>query len=76
MEMSYWPAGYLLCTIFLLWVWLWGGAEWLEGTFISGFLISFFAPNWTAEQIKLAAFCGIILNAGFFIYGLFVPEFR
>jgi hypothetical protein len=76
METSLWPLGYIANTVFCLWVLLWGGAEWLEGKFISGFLISFFAPKWTADQIKIAAFCGIILNMGFFIFGLFFTEWR
>ena len=43
---------YLLNLAFWLWVARWGGAEWLEGTFLSGFLVSIWAPRWSAEGIK------------------------
>jgi hypothetical protein len=76
METSLWPLGHIANVAICLWVLLWGGAEWLEGKFISGFLVSFFAPKWSVDQIKIAAFCGILLNAAFFIFGLFVPSFR
>ena len=40
-------------TSFVAWVLFWGGAEWLEGTFTSGFLVHELAHRWSAEGIKL-----------------------
>ena len=45
--------GWLLNIIFWIWVIFLGGAEWLEGSFLSGLLVWFHAPEWTAEGIKI-----------------------
>lgn len=71
-----WMVAHAAEALFCLWVLRWGGAERLEGTFASGFLISSFAPRWSAEGLKMAAlillvFCGISFAAG-----LFVPSLR
>ena len=39
-------------TVFAAWVVFLGGAEWLEGTIKSGFLIHAAAPFWHAAGIK------------------------
>lgn len=67
---------YLIILIFWLWVVKWGGAERLEGTFASGFLISIFAPNWSAEGIKLFGYCAIGLSTLLFIAAVIYPDFR
>ena len=40
-------------TLFYAWVLFWGGAEWLEGSFLSRLLIHQQAPRWSAQGIKL-----------------------
>lgn len=67
---------YLINLVFWLWVVLWGGAERLEGTFASGFLIHIFATRWSAEGIKLFAYGSIFITTILFILGIFYPDFR
>lgn len=67
---------YLIQLLFWLWVVRWGGAEWLEGTFTSGFLIHFFAPRWSADGIKLFGYGTILMSTIYFIVAMFNPEFR
>jgi hypothetical protein len=62
--------------LFWLWVVRRGGAEWLEGTFCSGFLIHIFAPRWSAEGIKLFGWLMLVGNVILFLIGLFVPVAR
>lgn len=65
-----------LSSLFWLWVLRWGGAERLEGTFASGFLVSWFAPRWSAQGIKLFALLSPVGTLGAFVVGLFVPDIR
>lgn len=65
-----------LSSVFWLWVLRWGGAERLEGTFASGFLISWFAPRWSAEGIKLFALLSLVGTVGAGVVGVFVPGVR
>jgi hypothetical protein len=65
-----------LSSVFWLWVLRWGGAERLEGTFASGFLLSWFAPKWSVEGIKLFALLSLLGTVVAFVVGLFVPEVR
>lgn len=62
----------------LLWLWIlrWGGAAYLEGTFLSGFLVSTFAPRWSAEGLRMAALILLVFCAISFVVGLFVPSLR
>ncbi len=76
MSLTAWVITYLIGLVFWLWVVRWGGAEWLEGTFTSGFLISIFAPQWTTDGIKLFGYGTIIISTIFFILGIFFPDFR
>jgi len=64
---------YLINLIFWLWVVRWGGAEWLEGTFTSGFFIHIFAPRWSADGIKLFGYGMILISTVLFIVGIFYP---
>jgi len=63
---------------FLFWIWViwWGGAEWLEGTLTSAFLISWLAPNWSADGIKLFAWLTLAVSAIAFVVGIFMPTLR
>ncbi|MBB4220597.1 hypothetical protein EJP67_23645 [Variovorax guangxiensis] len=71
-----WIAAHAAEALFCLWVLRWGGAERLEGTFASGFLISNFAPRWSAEGLKMAALILLVFCAVSFAAGLFVPGLR
>ncbi len=63
-------------TLFWLWVVRWGGAEWLEGTLASGFVINIFAPRWSSDGIKLFGWGILIGDIIWFLVGLFIPEAR
>lgn len=67
---------YLIQLLFWLWVVRWGGAEWLEGTFLAGFILHIFAPRWTTEGIKLFGYGSIFISTVLFIAGIFYPDFR
>lgn len=71
-----WITLFIIELVFWLWVIKWGGAERLEGSFASGFLISIFAPNWSAEGIKLFAWLTLIVSSIWFVIGLFYPDVR
>jgi hypothetical protein len=71
-----WILGYSANVLFWAWVIWWGGAEWLEGTFTSGFLISWLAPRWSADGIKLFGWLSLLVTSVGFVVGLFVPELR
>jgi len=44
---------FALSAIFVAWVVYFGGAEWLEGTITSAFVVDRRAPTWSAAGIKL-----------------------
>lgn len=75
-SLEYWALFCAGSVVFWLWVLLWGGAERLEGTFASGFLISWFAPRWSAEGIRLFALLSLLGTLVTFAVGWFVPEWR
>jgi hypothetical protein len=66
---------YSLNLLFWVWVIKWGGAKWLEGSFISGLLIHIFAPRWTAEGIKLFGYGSLVITTILFILALIWPDF-
>lgn len=74
--MIVWIMFYIFEIIFWRWVTKWGGAEWLEGTFTSGFLIHIFAPSWTSEGIKLFVWVYFIAASIWFVAGVFFPSIR
>ena len=76
MSLTAWLLFYLADVAFLLWVVRWGGAEVLEGTFASGCLISWFAPRWSADGIKVFGWCALVAHTIGFIVGVFWPDFR
>jgi hypothetical protein len=61
-----------------VWLWIarWGGAEWIEGRFISGFLVHIWAVTWTSEQIKVFAYGALFFGTILFILGMFSHDFR
>ena len=74
--MAGWIALFAASSLFWCWLLFWGGAEWLEGSFLSGLLVHFRAPHWSAEGIKLFAGLTWFLQGVWFLLGLFVPEAR
>jgi hypothetical protein len=74
--MTSWILSFFIYLIFSLWIVIWGGAERLEGTFSSGFIINIFAPRWSAEGIKLFVRLSLFVNSIWFIIGLFEPSAR
>jgi len=76
MAIPSWVLTYSIDMGFWLWVLRWGGAEWLEGTFASGFLVSIFATSWSVNGIKLFAVGMIVISTIYFVLGLFYPDFR
>ena len=76
MAIGYWLLSYALNAVFWLWVLRWGGAERLEDSFMSGFLVSIFAPGWSAEGIKLFALLALIFSTIGFVVGLLAPSIR
>ena len=76
MTTTAWISWYFVNGIFWIWVIRWGGAEKLEGSFTSGFLISFLTPNWSAEGIKLFGWLTLMGSTLWFLTGLFVPNLR
>ncbi|MGJ7503372.1 hypothetical protein ACSFBF_23650 [Variovorax sp. ZT5P49] len=76
MSLAVWIVVHAAEALLFLWVLRWGGAERLEGTFASGFLISTFAPRWSAEGLRMAALILLVFCAITFVVGLFVPSLR
>jgi len=74
--MVIWIIEYAVFALFWLWIARWGGAEWVEGRIISGFLVNTLAVNWSADQIKVFAYGLLCLGTILFIFGIFSPDFR
>ena len=71
-----WTLFWAISSLFWLWVCLWGGADKLEGTFLSGIIVDIFAPRWNTNGLKIFAWLFLILGSGWFVLGLFKPELR
>ncbi len=67
---------YSIELLFWLWIIRWGGAEWLEGSFIAGLFVNVFASRWSADGIRLFAYGSMIITTILFIIALFSPDFR
>lgn len=67
---------YLIQLIFWLWIVKWGGAERIEGSFLSGLIVHIFAPRWSADGIKLFGYAAILLSTILFVVAIFSPDFR
>lgn len=76
MDILVWVLFYIFELTFWCWIVRWGGAEWLEGTLASGFLIQYLAPTWTAEGIKFFVWVYFVVATIWFIVGIFVPSLR
>jgi len=62
----------------LLWAWIlfWGGADWLEDTFLSGFLVHPLSSRWSADGIRLFVGFTWLGESIWFVVGLLAPQAR
>jgi len=74
--MLLWIVSYVVLTLFWLWIIRWGGAEWIEGRLISGFLVNIWAVTWTAEGIKFFGWGALVINTVLFVLGMIWSDFR
>lgn len=71
-----WTLVFLASSLFWSWIIFWGGAAWLEGSFVAGLFVHFRAPTWTEEGIKIFAVLTWICEFIWFMIGLKSPEVR
>ncbi len=76
MNVLVWIGLFVASSLFWAWLLFWGGAEWLDGSFLSGLLIHFRAPEWGAEGIKLFAVLSWLGQTIWFVIGLFAKSSR
>jgi hypothetical protein len=76
MSLLLWVAVFAVLSLFWSWILFWGGAEWLEGSFLSGLLLDVWAPRWSADGIKVFVKLTWFLAGVWFVVGLFVPAAR
>lgn len=76
MSTESWVAVYVVAVVSCLWLLLWGGARFLEGTFASGCLISWLTPKWSEETIRFFAFIALLAGTALLVPRLFRPEWR
>jgi hypothetical protein len=75
MSLIVWVSIYTVASFFWAWIVFWGGDEFLEGTFASGF-IHILAPRWSADGLRLFAGLSWIGFTVWFLLGVFVPALR
>ena len=75
MDLLIWLLIFLASSLLWAWIIFWDGAEWLEGSILSGILISYRALAWTPTGIRVAAACLWTGQTIWFIAGLFNPHF-
>jgi hypothetical protein len=76
MSILMWSLLFGLHTIFAVWVVFLGGADWLEGTLLSLFVVSTTAAEWTPGGIKVIVALTWIAGLIFFVIGLFEVDAR
>ncbi len=76
MSLLVWIIVFGLSSVFWAWIIFGGGADWLEGSLLSGFLVSWLAPRWSADGIKLFAGLTWLVQGIWFVIGLFYREMR
>ncbi|WP_305806807.1 hypothetical protein [Stenotrophomonas sp. YIM B06876] len=74
--MLLWLLGHALYAAWWSWVLWGGGARWLEGSWLSGFLVSLFAPRWSEDGIRLFALLMLCIGGVSFIAELLYPQWR
>jgi hypothetical protein len=71
-----WIITHLVSALFWSWIAFWGGAERLEDTFASSWLVNWRAASWDADQIKFFAWLKLIVGGIWFFVGLAAPGAR
>ena len=76
MSLPAWVAVFALSSLFWCWLLFWGGADWLEGSWLAAFFVHARAMEWSADGIR--AFAGLmwLCQGIWFTIGLFVREVR
>ena len=76
MGLAAWVGVFLVSSLFWAWILFWGGADWLEGSWLAAVFVHFRAMEWTAEGIKLFAGLVWLCESIWFAIGLFAPAAR
>jgi hypothetical protein len=76
MDHVLWIVLFLLASLLWAWILFWGGADWLESSFLSELILHFRAPLWSADGIRIFAGLTWLAQTSWFILGLFHPEAR
>ena len=76
MDLLLWVLLFAGNSLFCGWIVFGDGADRLEGSFISGVLLWYHAPEWPAVGIRLFAGGMWFIQSIWFVVGLFTPEMR
>ena len=76
MSLLFWIFSYLVDLLFWLWIIFRGGAEWLEGSFLSVLVGGRWGPEMSADGIRIFAWLSLIGTTIYFIIGLLNPDSR
>ena len=76
MPVLIWILLFAVTSLFWAWIVFWGGADQLEGTLASGFVIDYFAPGWSSDGIRIFGVLAWIVEGVWFLFGLVSPAAR
>ena len=76
MSLLSWIAVYIVEMAFWLWIVAWGGAEFLDGTWVLSLAVHWGASDWDPETTKLVGWFFILSTTFWFIIGLIDPNMR
>ncbi len=76
MGLGAWIALFAITSLFWAWILFWGGADWLEGSWLAAVFLYFRAMEWSAEGIKAFAALMWLAEGLWFTLGLFVRDAR
>jgi hypothetical protein len=71
-----WIVLWAVSSLFWVWICWWDGAEWLEGKALSGCLVHWLAPRWSADGIRLFGWLALVIGTVWFVIGLFSRDVR
>lgn len=76
MGLALWVGLFALASLVWAWILFWGGADWLEGSWLAVVFVHFRAVEWSADGIRLFAGLMWLLQTVWFVIGLFVKDAR
>lgn len=76
MGLAAWIGLFFFSSLFWAWILFWGGADWLEGSWLAALFVHFRAMEWSAPGIKLFAGLVWIGQGIWFVIGLFAKDSR